>query len=179
MAGIGGQMAEILLGTVEPKKTGSKRARRVAPRPEEKSMKSVADSGAGVAGGKQETEKTEGQVAVAAEPEKRYRGNGLEQLKRAADRRLGLASNELADLLLKKAKEGKVDNTRMLVTLAEHKKVRKPQEKKRKKGSVLPWVEQLCTEPEFVEEQPKVGDVWVGNGWKNPETGEFTRDWNY
>jgi len=43
----------------------------------------------------------------------------LEQLKRAADRRLGSASEKLADLLLDKAKEGKMESTQLLVKLAE------------------------------------------------------------
>jgi hypothetical protein len=34
------------------------------------------------------------------------RGNGLKRPQKAADRRLGRASGALADLLLKKAKEG-------------------------------------------------------------------------
>jgi len=174
VAGIGGEMAEIRLGVVEAEKAGSKRARRVAPGPETKSRKSVAGSGAGEPSGKQEKEKAEGKAAAGEEPEqKKKRGSGLERLKRAADRRLGGASETLADLLLDKAKEGKVESTRLLVALAEGKKERKPQEKKKKKSATSLLVEQLCSEPEWVEEKPKVGDVWVGDGWKNPETGEF------
>ncbi len=117
-------------------------------------------------------------MAAAPEPEKKElekksRGNGLKQLKQAADRRLRSASEELADLLLEKAKEGKVESTRLLVTLAERGKERKPQEKKKKKRGVLPWVEQLCSEPEWEEEKPEVGDVWVGDGWRNEKTGRF------
>jgi hypothetical protein len=165
-------MAEIRLGVVEGEKAGSKRARRVAPGPEKESRKSVAGSGAGVASGQQESEKMEVQAAAVEEPEqKKRRGNGLEQLKRAADQRLGNASEALADLLLDKAKEGKMESTQLLVKLAERKTKRRPQEKKKSATSLL--VEQLCSEPEWVEEKPKVGDVWVGDGWKNPETGEF------
>jgi len=174
VAGIGGEMAEIRLGVVEAEKAGSKRARRVAPGPEKESRKSVAGSGAGVASGQQESEKMEVQAAAVEEPEqKKRRGNGLEQLKRAADQRLGNASEALADLLLDKAKEGRMESAQLLVKLAERKKERKPQEKKKKKSATSLLVEQLCSEPEWVEEKPKVGDVWVGDGWKNPETGEF------
>jgi hypothetical protein len=174
VAGIGGEMAEILLGVMEAEKAGSKRARRIAPGPETKSEKSGAGSGAEVASGKQESEKIEGQAAAGEEPEqKKKRGNGLERLKRAADRRLADASEKLADLLLDKAKEGKMESTQLLVKLAEGKTKRKPQEKKKKKSATSLSVEQLCSEPEWVEEKPKVGDVWVGDGWKNPETGEF------
>jgi hypothetical protein len=31
----------------------------------------------------------------------------------------------------------------------------------------------LVSEPEWVEEKPEVGDVWVGDGWKNEKTGRF------
>jgi hypothetical protein len=114
-----------------------------------------------------------GQVAILETVKKTWRGNGLERLQKAADRRLGQESEALADLLLDKAKEGKMESTQLLVKLAEGKTKRKPQEKKKKKSATSLSVEQLCSEPEWVEEKPKVGDVWVGDGWKNPETGEF------
>ena len=181
MAGIGGEMAE-LRGVVETRKPGSKRSRRVATGAEKKSGKSVADSGAEVAGGKQESEAIDGQAAAGEEFEqKKKRRNGLERLKRAADQRLGGASEELADLLLDKAKAGKMESTQLLVKLAESKKKPKAREKKKKKSATSLLVEQLCSEPEWVEEKPKVGDVWVGDGWKNPETGEFVpapREWD-
>jgi len=131
--------------------------------------------------GEQESEKIEGQAAAGEEPEqKKKRGNGLEQLKRAADQRLGSASEKLADLLLDKAKKGKMESTQLLVKLAEGKKKRKPQEKKKKKSATSLLIEQLCSEEEWVEEKPKVGDVWVGDGWKNPETGEIVQArWEY
>jgi hypothetical protein len=118
-------------------------------------------------------EASSGQVAILEPVKKTWRGNGLERLQKAADRRLGQESEALANLLLDKAKEGKVESTRLLVTLAEHRRERKPQEKKKKKRGVLPWIEQLVSEPEWVEEKPEVGDVWVGDGWKNEKTGRF------
>jgi hypothetical protein len=156
------------------KKATDKSAGRVARGPEKKSGEFVADTGAVMVGGNQETEKTEEQAVAMEELEqKRKRGSGLEQLKRAADQRLRSASDALADLLLEKAKEGKVDNTRLLVRLAEGKKERKPREKKKKRSKTSLMIEQLCSEPEWVEEQPEVGDVWVGDGWKNEKTGRF------
>lgn len=173
-------MAEIQVGAVDAKKAGGKGARRVAPRPGKKSRKSVEGSGAGEPGKKQEREKTEGQAAGAAEPEKkepgkRERGNGLKRLQKAADRRLASASEALADLLLEKAKAGKVESTRLLVTLAERKTQRKPQEKKKKKRAGPSFAELLASEPEFKE--PEVGDVWVGDGWRKQKTGEIVRQW--
>jgi len=114
-----------------------------------------------------------GQVATLEPVKKTWRGNGLERLQKAADRRLGQESEALADLLLDKAKEGKMESTQLLVKLAESKTKRKPQEKKKKRSATSLLLQQLCEEEEWVEEKPKVGDVWVGDGWKNPETGEF------
>jgi hypothetical protein len=163
-------MAEILVGTVDAKKAGGKGAIQIVPWPEKRSGKSAAGSGAGEPGEEREEEKAERQAAAAAGPEKRIRGNGLERLEKAADRRLGQASEALADLLLDKAKEGKAESTRLLVALAEHRLKRKPKEKKKKKRPGPSWAELLGSEPEFV--QPEVGDVWVGGGWRKP-TGEF------
>ncbi len=162
MAGIGGEMSEIKAGTVAAKKARAKRASRVVSGPKRVNGKFVAGPHVEAAGGKQETEKREGRAAAG--PDKEDRGNGLKRLKRAADRRLGRASETLADMLLEKAHEGKVDSTRLLVNLAEGKKERKPREKKKKKSQTSLWVEQLCSEPEYVEEKPEVGDVWVGDG---------------
>jgi len=170
VAGIGGEMAEILVGTVDAKKAGGKGANRIVPWPDKRSGKSAAGSGAGDPGEKREGEKTEGPAAAGAGPEKRIRGNGLERLEKAADRRLGQASEALANLLLEKATKGKVDSARLLVTLAEHRLKRKPKEKKKKKRPGPSWAELLGSEPEFVA--PEVGDVWVGGGWRKP-TGEF------
>jgi hypothetical protein len=164
-------MAEIRLGAVEAEKAGSKRGRRVAPRLEKKSRKSVAGSGTS---GKEEVERTEGPGVAVAEPEKKERGNGLKRLQKAADRRLGRASEALADLLLDKAKEGKVESTRLLVSLAGRKKERKPQEKKKKKRAGPSLGELLASEPEW--KQPELGDVWVGDGWRKQGTGEFVGD---
>jgi hypothetical protein len=115
-------------------------------------------------------ETSSGRVTVLAPVRKSFRGNGLERLEKAADRRLGQASEALANLLLEKATKGKVDSARLLVTLAEHRLKRKPKEKKKKKRPGPSWAELLGSEPEFVA--PEVGDVWVGGGWRKP-TGEF------
>jgi hypothetical protein len=119
-------------------------------------------------------------IVAVAEPETRegrIRGCGLERLRRAADRRLARASDTLADVLFEKATEGKLDGARMLVTLAEQEWRRKEEEKKNKtkvrKGPS--WAELLASEPEWEEEKPEVGDVWVGDGWRKQETGDIVR----
>ncbi len=106
-------------------------------------------------------------AAAKAKPEKRVRGSGVERLKKAVDKRLGQASEKLADVLLKKALAGKAENTRLMVNLAESKKPRKSPEKKLNGPTVA---ELLEAEPEWVE--PEVGDVWNGDGWTRQRTGE-------
>jgi hypothetical protein len=158
-AGIGGVMAVMMrVGAVEAKKTTGKR-------PQRRAGKQATSAG---------SKKTEEPSSAAAGPEKKMRGNGLERLEKAADRRLGQASDTLADLLLEKATKGKVDSARLLVTLAEHRIKRKPREKKKKKRSGPSWAELLASEPEFV--QPEVGDVWVGDGWRKP-TGKYVNEY--
>jgi hypothetical protein len=174
-AGIGGEVSEIRAGAVQAKKARGKGARRVAHGPEKKSRKSVAGSRAVQPGMESVSAKT-GTRSNAAEPEKRSRGNGLKRLQRAADRRLGRASETLADVLLKKAKEGRLESARLLVTLAERRKERKPQEKKKKKREGPSWAELLASEPEWEEEKPEIGDVWVGDGWRKQGTGEIVRE---
>lgn len=119
--------------------------------------------------------KTENQPSAAAESEEepeedKRRGNGLERLEEAADRRLGQSSEVLADLLLERANEGRVGSAQLLATLVGRGLKRNPPEKKKKRSGPS-WAELLASEPEWVE--PEEGDVWVGNGWKNPKTGEI------
>jgi hypothetical protein len=169
-------MAEIPVKGAERKQ--QRRAGRAASAATKKNNGAVAGAGAGKPGKEPESGKTENPSNAAAEPEKKEpekkeRGNGLKKLQKAADQRLGRDSEALADLLLEKAKEGKVESARLLVTLAEHKKGRRPQEKKKKKRTGPSFAELLASEPEWVEEKPEVGDVWVGDGWKNEKTGRF------
>ena len=91
------------------------------------------------------------------------KGNGVERLRLAAERRLARESGELADLLLEKALEGKLEGARILVALAEKKKPRA----KRGEG---PWKGESIAEGLGVE--PEVGDVWNGDGWTKQGTGE-------
>jgi hypothetical protein len=72
--------------------------------------------------------------------------DGAEQLKRAADKRVGRNSEVLADLLTKKALEGDLASARVLVGLAERKKPREKQVKKRRGPSLA---ERLVAEPEW------------------------------
>ncbi|MGD0345371.1 MAG: hypothetical protein ABSA85_01375 [Terracidiphilus sp.] len=160
-----------LIQVEEVERKGTRRAGRTPSGRGKKSDRTVAGASAGKPGIEPEREGTEGQSNAGAEPEKKSRGSGLKRLERAADRRLGQASEKLADLLLEKAREGKVESARLLVTLAEHREKRKPPEKKKKKRPGPSWAELLASEPEWKE--PELGDVWVGDGWRKQSTGEF------
>lgn len=93
--------------------------------------------------------------------------DGVEQLRKAADRKVGQNSEELADLLLDQALGGKLECAKVLVGLAEKKKRKEP-EKKRDRRSLA---ELLASEPEWEEDNPQVGDVWNGTRWVRPEGG--------
>jgi hypothetical protein len=83
-----------------------------------------------------------------AKPKRAVRGSGVRRLKEAADRLVALNCEDLADVLLSKAKAGKMDSTRMLVSLAEGNSSSKPPVKKpRRHGPTL--AEQLAAEPEW------------------------------
>jgi hypothetical protein len=145
------------------------------------SVESVTQSADGedLADDPTETGTTENPPNAAAEPEgepeeEKRRGNGLERLEEAADRRLGQSSEALADLLLERANEGKVGSAQLLATLVEHMIRRNPPEKKKKKRPGPSWAELLASEPEWKE--PEVGDVWAGDGWRKQGTGEFVSD---
>ena len=71
------------------------------------------------------------QKKEGAKRAKAVRGSGLERLRKAADRRVARNSNELADLLLANALQGKLDSARMLVKLAEDKEAREDQRKEK------------------------------------------------
>jgi hypothetical protein len=85
--------------------------------------------------------------------------DGAEQLRRAADKRVGRNSEKLADLLTVKALEGDLASTRVLVGLAGSKKPRAERAKKRRGPSLA---ERLVAEPEWRE--PPEEKVETGGG---------------
>ena len=76
---------------------------------------------------------------------RRARKSGAEQLRSAADRRVGRNSKKLADLLTEKALAGELAYAKMLVGLADGKK---PEPENRR---LLSLIEELATEPGWVE----------------------------
>jgi hypothetical protein len=88
---------------------------------------------------------------------KTARKDGVERLRKAADKRVGRISEKLADLLEGNALKGDLASTKVLVGLAERKKPM-PEPKKRRRGPSLP--DQLAQEPE-----------WEGPEWDGDEEG--------
>ena len=160
-------MAEIgcsgVRGARGVRKTTRERVRKTAGQRVSKSASQRMSESASERGGESASE----------QGSKKGRGNGLERLKRAVNRRLKRESEALADLLLDKAKEGKIESVRLMVNLAERKKKVKPEEKKKKRREGPSWAELLASEPEW--EAPNVGDVWIGDGWKKP-SGEIVME---
>lgn len=86
------------------------------------------------------------------------RKDGAERLREAADKQVGLNSDKLADLLTKKALEGDLASTKVLVGLAERKKP-KPVRKRKRRGPSL--AERLAAEPEWTGQEEE--DEGIGN----------------
>jgi hypothetical protein len=80
--------------------------------------------------------------------------DGAERLRQAADRRVGMNSEKLVDLLTQKALDGDLASTRVLVGLAEGKKPRAKPAKKRRGVSLAG---QLEAEPEWKAPAEKQG----------------------
>jgi hypothetical protein len=87
---------------------------------------------------------------VTASREKSASGDGAEQLRCAADRRVGRISEKLADLLEKKALGGDVACAKALLALATSKKRDPKPVKKRKRPSLA---SRLAAEPAWPEEE--------------------------
>jgi hypothetical protein len=100
---------------------------------------------------------TKSRTVERASGGKTARKNGAERLRQAADRRVGRNSEELADLLTKKALAGDLASTKVLVALAEQKKP-SPEPKKKRRGPSR--AEQLAAEPEWRGEGEEQG---IGN----------------
>jgi hypothetical protein len=99
---------------------------------------------------------------------KKLEGYGADLLRMAGERRVAESSEDLADLLLSKAMEGKLESVKMLMKFAEEEKARKEEERRESEPSLF---EKLGLETL----EPEIGDVWEGKGWRNPETGVFVK----
>lgn len=104
-----------------------------------------------------------GKTGSTANGGKSERGNqnGAERLRRAADRRVGMHSEEIADRLTEKALKGDLASAKELMRLAEGKKpLAKPVKKRRGPGPA----ERLAGEPQWrapLEEKEVTGGVEV------------------
>jgi hypothetical protein len=81
-----------------------------------------------------------GTSKTLAEPSRKSRSrvDGAEKLRQAADRLVGEHSEELADLLTRKAVKGDLASARVLVALAEHKKpLPEPAKKRRGRAAAI------------------------------------------
>ncbi len=102
------------------------------------------------------------------------KGQGVDRLRNAVERRVAESSEELADLLMKKAFEGKLESVKMLMKLAEEEEARQVEEARCAIWDGESIALKLAAEPEWVEPpKPEVGDVWDGRGWRKAGTGEF------
>jgi len=90
---------------------------------------------------------------------KRAHKDGAERLRQAADKRVGRASEKLADLLETKALEGNLASLKVLVMLAERKKPRpEPVKKPRRSNLAQRW----AREPALPEKEEEDGEQGLG-----------------
>ena len=89
---------------------------------------------------------TKDKVVQRARRRSKSRKDGAEQMRRAADRRVGRISEKLADLLSNKALAGDLASARVLFGLAERKKPIQAPVKKRRGPSLA---ERWAAEPEW------------------------------
>jgi hypothetical protein len=101
----------------------------------------------------------------AAKDAGRKRVDGLEKLRREADRKLGLNAKRLVALLTTLALDGKLDNTKELVALAEKKK---PEEDTAEKRALHAFIDEWAYGPQWKRQQEE-GLGEVGEGGVEPE----------
>ena len=87
------------------------------------------------------------------------RKDGAERLRQAADKRVNEISEQLADLLKKKALEGDLASAKTLIGLAAAKKPIPERVKKRPEPS---YAEKLANEPQWPEEEVEKMEGWDG-----------------
>ena len=109
-----------------------------------------------------------GAAASERKPRKRrVKGYGVDRLRIAAERRVAQSSEELAELLMTKALEGKLESVKMLMKLAEEEKERKEDEDDGGRGILAAMGYRMV--------EPKVGDVWVAVDGRTRRRERFRR----
>jgi hypothetical protein len=94
----------------------------------------------------------------ATKPRKRrVKGYGVDRLRAAAERRMAESSEALAETLISKALEGKLESVKILMRLAEEEKARR--EEAREEDA--PGLADL-----LVGSVVKVGQMWDGHEWR-------------
>ena len=161
LAGNGGMMAVAKNEKMGKEQTGSK---RTCPR--KKGTESTTGSDTGSRAGSATENETTAKPEEDAKPKKRVRGNGAVLLKEAADKLLLKNFDELAGLVLKNAKEGRTDSTKLLVSLSEGNMPSKvPEKKRRRRGPYQ--ADMLAQEPEW--KGTPDSEVDTGFGGREPE----------
>lgn len=94
------------------------------------------------------------------------KGHGADRLRAAAEKRVAESSEELAELLMTKAMEGKLESVKILMKLAEEEKVKKVAAAEEEAPGIM---ERMG----FWKAGPEDGDVWVGTGWQSAATGKI------
>jgi hypothetical protein len=119
----------------------------------------MAEIGKTSAKGKQERR---GAATKKGKTKRKLKGNGADLLRTASERRLAESSEELAQLLVAKAMEGKLESVKMLIKMAEEEKVKKEKQNEDEGPTLneMLWGSNV-----------RIGQVWDGRQWRRlPKT---------
>jgi hypothetical protein len=92
-----------------------------------------------------------------AKRKRKVKGNGSDLLRTASERCLAESSQELAELLMTKAMEGKLESVKMLIKMAEEEKLRTAEAIREEEPSLKDML---------IGSKVKIGQVWDGYRWK-------------
>src|ERR1022692_4871670 len=88
---------------------------------------------------------------------RKVKGYGVDRLRTAAERRMAESSEDLAESLLTKALQGKLESVKILMKLAEEEKARKEEQR----VEDTPGLADL-----LVGSVVKIGQMWDGHKWR-------------
>ncbi len=114
-------------------------------------------------GRKRKAKRQRGTAKETKPRRKKVKGYGVDLLRTAAERRMAESSEELAEAMISKALEGRMDNVKMLMKLGEEEKERRLEVR----DGEAPGLADI-----IVGSTMRVGQVWDGTRWKRVRKGK-------
>ncbi len=98
---------------------------------------------------------------------RKVKGYGVDRLRTAAERRMAESSEALAESLMSKALQGKLESVKILIKLAEEEKARKEEERE----EAEPGLADL-----LIGSNMRFGEVWDGHRWRRLAKGAILEE---